>query len=93
MQVKSISGAHFGGANTPIENRQPANPDRLLTTGQVATLTGLSESYFEKGRVYGYGPKFIRLRQGRRGGAVRYRPADVQSWLDEQQCDPEVRHG
>jgi predicted DNA-binding transcriptional regulator AlpA len=68
--------------------------ERLLTTGQVATFTGMSESYFEKGRVYGYGPPFIRLRPGSKSGAVRYRLSAVMRWLEERQCNPEeVRHG
>ncbi len=34
----------------------------LLSTKELSTATGLSASYFEKGRIYGYGPKFIRLK-------------------------------
>lgn len=83
-----MSRARSGGAiSTPAPR---SLPEKLLTTGQVATLTGLSESYFEKGRIYGYGPKFIRLRPASRSGAIRYRPADVQRWLEERECNPEV---
>lgn len=61
----------------------------LLTTGQLATLTGLSQSYFEKGRICGRGPNFIRLRPESRSGAIRYRPEDVQRWLAQHECNPE----
>lgn len=68
--------------------------ERFLTTGQVATLTGMSESYLEKGRVYGYGPPFIRLRPGSKSGAIRYRLSAVMRWLEGRQCNPEeARHG
>lgn len=89
MRVETISRARFPGANTPAESRQHTSPEKLLTTGQVAQLTGLSESYFEKGRIYGYGPSFIRLRPKSRSGAIRYRPEDLRRWLAERECNPE----
>ncbi len=94
MHVETASRARFRGASTPAEICQPANPEKLLTTGQVATLTGLSQSYFEKGRIYGYGPSFIRFRPESRSGAVRYRLSAVIHWLEACQCNPEeMRHG
>ena len=56
---------------------------RLLTTDEVANLYGLSTSYFEKGRSYGYGPAFVRF-----GRAVRYRHEDVRAWIFEQREVP-----
>jgi predicted DNA-binding transcriptional regulator AlpA len=53
-------------------NTQP----KLLTTKELANITGFSTSYFEKGRVLGYGPAWIKLR-----GAVRYRIEDYEAWL------------
>lgn len=65
----------------------------LLTTKEVATLTGFSTSYFEKGRNRAYGPKFLRISGAGRNGKILYRRADVESWLASQECDPEVvRH-
>ena len=58
--------------------------EKLLTTKELPQLTGLSESFFEKGRIYGYGPAFICLR-GRRF----YRPADVEVWMQSHRHDPE----
>ena len=49
---------------------------KLLTTKELANLSGFSTSYFEKGRVLGYGPAWIKL-----GGAVRYRLEDYEAWL------------
>lgn len=85
MRVETMSRARFEGASTSVDPR----PEKLLTTGQLATLTGLSQSYFEKGRIYGYGPNFIRLRPESRSGAIRYRPEDVRRWLDQRECCPE----
>lgn len=94
MQSATLSRARSGGATNTAVIRSLSFAEKLLTTGQVAQLTGLSESYFEKGRIYGYGPKFIRLRPKSRSGAIRYRPEDLQRWLTERECNPEeVRHG
>lgn len=88
MRVETILSAHFRGANTSTEVRQPANPERLLTTGQVATLTGMSASWLEKGRIYGWGPKYLRLGAGGKSGAIRYRWSDIQNFLQGCECDP-----
>ncbi len=66
------------------------SPSRLLTTKQLPEITGLSKSFFEKGRIYGYGPQFIRIKSGRRAGKILYRPEDVERWLSERECDPEA---
>ena len=50
---------------------------KFLTTKQLPEHTGLSTSFFEKGRVYGYGPPYIRIRSGSRSGKILYRLADV----------------
>ncbi|KPQ05981.1 MAG: hypothetical protein HLUCCA12_12275 [Rhodobacteraceae bacterium HLUCCA12] len=76
----------------------PKHRDRatkaLLTTKEVATLTGLSASYFEKGRLYGYGPKFIRLQATGKTGKILYRLQAVEEWLAAQEREPEVfSHG
>lgn len=61
----------------------------FLTTKQLPDVTGLSTSFFEKGRVYGYGPQFIRIKSGRRAGKILYRPEDVERWLASQEQSPE----
>ncbi|GGE55813.1 hypothetical protein GCM10011517_24310 [Actibacterium pelagium] len=55
----------------------------LLTTKEVASLTGFSTSYFEKGRVYGYGPKFLKIR-----GKVLYRLTEIDTWVEAHECEP-----
>lgn len=55
----------------------------LLTTKEVATVTGFSTSFFEKGRVYGYGPDFLKIR-----GKVLYRKSAVDEWLTAHECTP-----
>lgn len=66
-----------------------SSPTKLLTTKQLPAVTGLSQSFFEKGRIYGYGPPFIRIRSGKRAGKILYRPADVELWLVSQEFNPE----
>jgi len=67
-----------------------SNNWKFLTTKQLPELTGLSASFFEKGRIYGYGPQYIRIKAGSRSGKVLYREADVLNWLTAQECDPEA---
>lgn len=55
----------------------------LLTTKEVSTLTGFSTSYFEKGRINGYGPDFLRIR-----GRILYRLEAVENWLAAHECQP-----
>ncbi len=80
--------------NTPPTAVSTKHRDRtakaLLTTKEVASLTGLSASYFEKGRIYGYGPKFIRLQATGKTGKVLYRLEAVEEWLAAQEREPEV---
>lgn len=49
----------------------------LLTTGQLAQYTSLSESFFEKLRSRGDGPTYLKI-----GGKVLYRRTDVDEWLE-----------
>ena len=71
-----------------------AQRSRLLTTKQLPEITGLSNSFFDKGRIYGYGPQFIRIASGSRAGKILYRLEDVEFWLASLQCNPEeARHG
>jgi hypothetical protein len=62
--------------------------NKLLTTKQLPEITGLSSSFFEKGRILGYGPNFIRVNPGKRSGKILYRRIDVEKWLSDQMCAP-----
>lgn len=88
MHVETTSRARRS-VPAHTELRQPANSQKLLTTGQVATLTGMSPSWLEKGRIYGWGPKYLRIGSDRKGGAVRYRWSDLLTYLAGCEHDPE----
>ena len=53
---------------------------RLLSTRQAAALIGVGESTLEKMRVYGNGPKYVKLSKLPRGRVI-YDLADVEKWL------------
>ncbi len=59
--------------------------ERLRTAAEVAELLGLSTStildWFEAGRLPGF----------KLGTAVRFRPAEVEAWLEEQRRGPSIR--
>lgn len=55
-----------------------SNAQRMLQTPQAADYCGLSSSTFEKLRLSGGGPRYVKL--GRR---VVYDPADLDAWLAE----------
>jgi predicted DNA-binding transcriptional regulator AlpA len=50
----------------------------LADTIETAKRLGLSTSCLNKWRVYGKGPRFVKL-----GKAVKYRLTDVEAWLEE----------
>ncbi len=77
-------------ASSTAPLRPLAHPEKLLTTKEVATLTGLSASFFNKRRIYGGGPKFLRLNANSKIGAIRYRLPDVLDWLATRECVLEV---
>jgi predicted DNA-binding transcriptional regulator AlpA len=52
--------------------------DQLLEPGQVAELLSVTEKRLTEWRYLGRGPDYVKL--GHR--TVRYRLADVQSWVD-----------
>jgi len=47
----------------------------LMTVMEAARWAKVSESYLNKARLTGDGPRFIRL-----GRAIRYRLADLEAW-------------
>ena len=49
---------------------------QLLNLDEVSDLTGLSRSSLAKKRSDGSGPPFFKI-----GRAVKYDPADVETWL------------
>jgi predicted DNA-binding transcriptional regulator AlpA len=55
----------------------PADNDPFLSTREIADDSGLSKSFFEKARLTGEGPEFVRM-----GRAVRYRSSVYRAWKD-----------
>lgn len=51
--------------------------DRLLTTDEAAGILGCSPAWLERGRCYGYGPKFRKIRR-----LVRYLRSEVIEFRD-----------
>src|SRR5690348_11449414 len=58
-------------------------PAQMLPSLPAAKYLGMSESWLRKTRMNGRsdGPPFIRI-----GGAIRYRLADLERWLDQRRC-------
>ncbi|WP_442577578.1 helix-turn-helix transcriptional regulator [Mesorhizobium sp. ASY16-5R] len=51
----------------------------LLNTQQTAEKIGKSTSWLNHSRQTGDGPQYLKI-----GHAVRYRPQDVDAWLEQQ---------
>lgn len=79
--MNTEQAAHHLGVS--VQNHGTA---ALLTTKQLPAITGLSKFYFEKGRIYGFGPPFFKL-----GGRIFYRLRDVLAWMNARRVDPENR--
>ena len=56
------------------------SPRQLLSVKEVVAEYGMSLPYWNRLRVTGEGPPYIKL-----GASVRYRRADIERWLAEQQ--------
>ena len=57
-----------------------APPEALFTQKDLAAVTALSHSFFERARWTGTGPKFVKLGGGH---LVRYVKRDALNWLNE----------
>ena len=51
--------------------------DPLLSDHDLEQITGRARSSWQKDRLSGRGPRFIRI-----GRLVRYRRSDLEAWLD-----------
>ena len=51
---------------------------KLLTEKQVSELTGRAVATLQKDRLRGLGLRYVRL-----GRLVRYRPEDVETWIEQ----------
>lgn len=50
---------------------------RLLTEAQVEEIYGLRVRTLQQWRIRGFGPAFIRA-----GRSIRYRPADIETFIE-----------
>lgn len=53
--------------------------ENLLSPKQLAKYLGVTTLTLSQYRVQGRGPKYLKL-----GRVIRYRPSDVQEWIDEE---------
>jgi len=58
---------------------QPSIKRVTLTVPEAADYLGLAVSTLNKWRVYGGGPRFLKL-----GRSIRYRLSDLETFLDDQ---------
>lgn len=60
----------------------------LLTVSEAARWAKVSDSFLNKARLTGDGPKFIRL-----GRAIRYRLADLEAWAQARAATSTSEYG
>ena len=51
--------------------------ETLLNERDVARITGMSVASVRRWRLFGQGPKYLKI-----GAAVRYKPEDISAWLE-----------
>lgn len=59
---------------------------KLLNEYQVAEVTSVSVATVRRWRLLSQGPRFLKI-----GAAVRYRPEDVEAWLNSRPTGGESR--
>lgn len=57
------------------------NSERLLTREEVAEYYGISKRFLEACVYKSKGPRVVRL-----GRMVRYRPSDIDAWIEANTC-------
>lgn len=72
-------------AGTCDDDDTGKNAQHILTVREAAEYVRLSKPTLDRLRCAGGGPKFARL--GTAGGAVRYRRADLDAWIEQK-----IRH-
>ena len=61
-------------------------PQRLLNERQVADSCALSVLTLRKWRTEGRGPRYVKI-----GTLVRYRPEDVEAWIESHEAQRAAR--
>jgi predicted DNA-binding transcriptional regulator AlpA len=63
-------------------------PNRFLNEREVAGILAVSVASVRRWRLLSQGPKFLKI-----GACVRYRPEDVDTWLDSRPAGGERHAG
>lgn len=63
-------------------------PSELFTVSEAARWAKVSESFLNKARLTGGGPKYVRL-----GRAIRYRVEDLEAWARAGAADSTSEYG
>ena len=56
---------------------------RVLSTIEVAALLSIKPQTLRKWRMYGGGPRYVRL-----GGRVGYHASDIEAWIEANTVQP-----
>jgi len=67
----------------PARRLAPNGPQPLLTEREAADYARLSVGFFRAARLNGGGPPFLKI-----GRSVRYRLADLKTWLESCRVEP-----
>jgi predicted DNA-binding transcriptional regulator AlpA len=62
--------------------------ESLLSEDQLAEIIGKPARTLRQWRYTGVGPKYLKI-----GATVRYRPSDVEAWLDSRVQEPGMDRG
>lgn len=82
MEVRFTSPTESPAPIMPDDSTITTAPPRrpLIEEPQVAELLGISKEHVKEMRYQGYGPPYV---QWKKKGAIRYRPEDVEEWIDK----------
>jgi excisionase family DNA binding protein len=72
------AGSSWSGQNTPDGGLERSPGRRTLTDIEVAARLGVSRFTVRSWRLKGVGPRFLKM-----GRAVRYRPEDVEAYVQQ----------
>jgi predicted DNA-binding transcriptional regulator AlpA len=68
------------------EHRAVTTETGLLSPREVADWLQITEATLRQWKHRGRGPRVVKV-----GGALRYRPCDVENWLNQQTVDPAAK--
>ncbi len=72
--------------NAGASKENVMSPERLLAPTEVSELLGIPTRTLTDWRYRGEGPRYLRI-----GRHVRYRPAEIESWLERAEANQNGR--